>query len=101
MLKRMILATAATALSFPAMASCLEDRSGAQCDLFLDEYRAAEIPVGTTMIWRERPFLLKDIDRRDSTDIDATFGRQVIYSDGRNVFLVPENSGARMRIADW
>lgn len=101
MLKCMILATAAVSLSIPAMASCLQDREGAQCDVFLDEYRAAEIPVGTTMIWREHPFLLESIERRDSTNVDEIFGRQVIYSDGKNVFLVPENSGARVRVIDW
>lgn len=101
MLKPMTLAAAAIALSVPAMASCLEDRNGAQCDIFLDEYRAAEIPVGTTMIWRDHPFLLKDIDQQGSAEFDRTFGRQVIYSDGRNVFLIPENSGARLRIVDW
>src|SRR5690625_879342 len=101
MLTRMTLAAAAITLSIPAMAACLEDQRGAQCDLFLDEYRAAEIPVGTTMIWRDTPFLRKEIERRDSMDLDTTFGRQVVYSDGRNVFLVPEGSGARVRIADW
>jgi len=102
MLKRMTLAAAAVALSTPAMATCLEDRNGAQCDIFLEAYRTNDVPVGTTMVWPERQFLLEDIERRNSrTGVESVVGDDVLYWDGDDAFVVRENSGAQIPIADW
>ena len=102
MLGRVTLAAAAIALSAPATATCLEDRTGAQCDLFLGEYRTAEVPVGTTMIWPDRPFLLEHVERTGSaTGAEDVIGEHVLYWDGDNAAIVRENSGAQLRIADW
>ena len=102
MLKRMTLAAAAVALSTPAMATCLEDTNGAQCDVYLDEYRTSDVPVGTTMIWPERQFLLQDIERPGArTGVESVVGEDVLYWDGDDASIVPENSGAQFPIADW
>ena len=98
----MTLAAAAIALSSPAMATCLEDRNGAQCDIFLDEYRASEVPVGTTMIWRDREFLLEEVDRPGAgTGLESVTGDDVLFWDGDDAFVVSENSGPQIQIADW
>ena len=99
---RMTLAAAAIALTTPAMATCLEDRNGAQCDVFLDEYRAADVPVGTTMVWPQRPFLTDDLEMPAvGTEADALQGDDVFYWDGETAFVVPDDSGPPIKIADW
>lgn len=101
MLRCMTLA-AAVLVSTSAMATCLEDRNGAQCDLFLDDYRTSDVPIGTTMVWPQRPFLLEEIDRRGGTNrSEAITGNDVLYWDGEDAFIVPENSGPQVKIADW
>ena len=102
MLTRMTLAAAAIALTTPAMATCLEDVNGAQCDVFLDEYRAAETPVGTTMVWPQRPFLIEEFDMPAfGTEADTLRGNDVFYWDGETAFVVPDESGPPIKIADW
>ena len=102
MLKSIILGAAALVLTTPAMATCLEGRVGAQCDIFLDDYRAVDVPVGTVMVWPQRQFLLEDINWRDiGIGIETISGEDAYYWDGDDAFVVPENSGPPIKIADW
>lgn len=109
MLKRMTLAAAfAIATPFtiatPAGAACLNDGTGAGCDIFLEEYRATDVPVGTTLVWPQGEFLVEDFDwAGDRLGPDAGFGSmdEVLYWDGEKAFVVPDDSGPPIEIADW
>lgn len=102
MLRRMTLAAAAFAMTTPAMATCLEDGDGAQCDVFLDEYRADEVPVGTPMVWPETEFLVEDFDYPGfQSEVDSFVPDDVFYWDGEQAFVVPEVTGPPVKIADW
>jgi hypothetical protein len=101
----MALAAAALVLAGPAMAddSCLTDATGAaQCDLFLGEYRGAEVPVGTTDFWSTDDFLVeRHQDFRPEASVEFPSGRDVVYWDGDSAMIVPEEAGPRLEIADW
>lgn len=102
MLNRMVLAAAAIALSTPAMAACLEDTIGAQCDVFLDDYRADDVPVGTSMVWPDQEFLIEDFDYPGvGTGVETYVGEDVFYWDGENAHIVSDDSGAQFQIIDW
>lgn len=104
MLRHISLAVAATLLANPATAdeTCLEDTSGAQCDIFMNEYRANATPIGTTNVWKTGPFLLERYHdfRADSAEAVPT-GEDVLYWDGDSAMIVPEATGPRLEIADW
>ena len=104
MLRSMTLAAAAIVLASPAIAeeTCLTDALGAQCDMFLDEYRADEVPVGTPHLWPTREFLLERYhDFRPRSVIESPAGGDVLYWDGDSAMIVPEETGPRLEIADW
>lgn len=102
MLKRMTLAAAAIALTSPAMATCLEGRTGAQCDLLLEDYRNDEVPVGTTLVWPDRDFAIEGLNEPAvGTWGDDILRDDVLVRDGDDVFLVPDVSGPPIKIADW
>ena len=102
MLKRMSLAAAAFALTTPAMAACLEDSTGAQCDIFLERYMSDEIPVGTTMIWPEDQFVIDDFDQPGVGTPADNFLRDDVYVwDGQQAHIVPDVSGPPIPLARW
>ena len=103
MLRRMILAAAAFALTTPAMATCLEDGDGgAQCDLFLDEYRAAPVPMGTTMVWPDTSFVIDNFDNASIGAEGHNFAHDDVFVwDGETAYVVPDVSGPPIKIADW
>ena len=104
MLGRMTLAAAAIVLSSPAMAdeTCLEDTRGAQCDVFLDQYRNDEVPVGTTDMRANDDALLERFhDFRAGSSLEFPTGDDVLYWDGDSAMIVPEETGPRLEIADW
>jgi hypothetical protein len=104
MLRGMTLAAAALVLAGPAMAdeNCLPDSLGAQCDIFLDEYRNDEVPVGTTNVRPNDGFLLEEPRGLGSESaVEFPTGKDVLYWDGDSAMLVPEDSGPRIEIADW
>jgi hypothetical protein len=102
---RMALAAAALALAGPAMAgdTCLTDATGgAQCDLFLDQYRGDEVPVGTTDVWTTDDFLIERYQGfRPEASVEFPSGRDVVYWDGDSAMIVPEETGPRLEITDW
>lgn len=103
MLGRTTLAAAALLLAAPALAddTCLNDAHGVQCDLFLDDYRADEVPVGTTNVWATDEFILEQYqDFRPESSVEFP-SDDVLYWDGDSAMIVPENSGPRLEIADW
>lgn len=104
MLRRMTLAAAVLALAGPALAddTCLTDVQGAQCDLFLDRYRADDVPVGTTDVWASDEFVVeRDETLRPDSALDVPGGKEVLYWDGDSAMVVPEETGPRLEIADW
>jgi hypothetical protein len=104
MLMRLTLAAAATALALPVLAQddCLADRTGAQCDMFMDEYRAAETPVGTTHVWSTQPFVIENFRYLDASRPSETpRGQDLLYWDGESAMIVTEEAGPQVKIADW
>ena len=104
MLRCMTLAAAAIAVTSPALAddTCLTDARGAQCDMFLEQYRADEIPVGITNIWASEDFLLERYqDFRPESAVEFPTGEDVLYWDGDSAMIVPEETGPRLEVADW
>ena len=104
MLRCITLAAAAIFIGGPAIAedTCLPDASGAQCDIFLDEYRADDVPVGTSDMWASDEFLLERYqDFRPESAVEFPSGKDVLYWDGDSAMIVPEGSGPRVEIADW
>ena len=104
MLRRITLAAAALVLAGPALAdeTCLPDARGAQCDVFLDDYRSDEVPVGTTDVWATDEFLLEQYqDFRPESAVEFPGGDDVLYWDGESAAVIPEESGPRLEIADW
>jgi hypothetical protein len=100
----MTLAAAAVLFIGPALAdeTCLTDANGAQCDMFLEEYRADEVPVGVTNVWASDEFLLEQYqDFRPESAVEFPSGEDVLYWDGDSAMIVSEESGPRLEIADW
>lgn len=104
MLRHMTLAAAAIVLAAPALAdeTCLSDRYGEQCDIFMEQYRADETPVGTTNVWSNESFVIEDFHYFDSgSTLEFGSGGDVLYWDGESAMVVPEDSGPQVKIADW
>jgi hypothetical protein len=107
MLRHMTLAAAAifiAAPAAPAMAddTCLSDRGGEQCDIFMGEYRVDETPVGTTNVWSTRPFVIENFHYLDSGNrVFPRSGGDVLYWDGESAMVVSEDAGPQVKIADW
>lgn len=104
----MNIAAAALVLAAPALApvladeTCLPAANGAQCDVFLDEYRADDVPVGTTDMWASDEFVMEQpLEPSGGARADKPYGEDVIYWDGDSAMIVPEESGPRLKIADW
>jgi hypothetical protein len=104
----MNIAAAALVLAGPALApvladeTCLPSANGAQCDLFLDEYRADDVPVGTTDLWASDEFVLeRPSEPGTEAAPDRPYGDDVLYWDGDSAMVVPDESGPRLKIADW
>jgi hypothetical protein len=100
--RRLLLAAAAMLFAVPALAddNCLGDAHSQQCDVFLEQYRAEETPVGTTDMWASEPFVMEDFpELRGGTNSPA--GDDVLYWDGETAMVVPEDSGPQVKIADW
>jgi hypothetical protein len=104
----MHIAAAALVLAAPALApvladeTCLPDANGAQCDVFLDEYRADDVTVGATDMWASDEFVMeKPLELSAEVPPDEPYGDDVIYWDGDSAMIVPEESGPRLEIADW
>lgn len=99
------LAAAALALAGQAMAddTCLPDaRGGAQCDLFIDQYRGEGVPLGTSDVRATDRFLLERYqDFRPESGVEFPSGKDVVYWDGDSAMIVPEETGPRLEIADW
>ena len=104
MQRGMTLAAAAILLAAPAMAgeTCLPDARGAQCDVFLDQYRSDEVPVGTTDVWATDQALVEPYqDFHPESAVEFPTGDDVLYWDGDSAMIVPEESGPQVKIADW
>jgi hypothetical protein len=107
MLRGMTVA-AAIVLAGPAMApamadeTCLTDSLGAQCDIFLEQYRNDEVPVGTANVRPTGEFLLEEHqDFGSESSVERPTGEDVLYWDGDSAMIVSEDSGPRVEIADW
>ncbi len=104
MLRRTTLAAAAILLAIPALAdeTCLPDANGAQCDMFLDEYRADEVPVGTSNVQATDDYLQeRPQEFRARSAVESPDGEDVIYWDGDSATIVPEDTGPQVEIIDW
>jgi hypothetical protein len=104
MLYRMTLAAAALVLFGPALADdrCLPDANGAQCDVFLDDYRASEVPVGTSDVWANDRFVVERLQAYlPESGVEFPDGDEVLYWDGDSAMVVPDKTGPRLEIADW
>ena len=104
MLRRTTLAIAAVLLAGPAIAdeTCLPDARGAQCDVFLEQYRNDEVPVGTTNVWASEKALVEEHQGPSAeSGVEFPTGDDVIYWDGESAMVVPEETGPRVKVADW
>ena len=102
--RSMMLAAVAILIAGSAMAddTCLKDADGAQCDILLDEYRADEVPVGTTNVWSNDEFLQEHPrDLPADPGVDSPAGEDVLYWDGDSATIVPEETGPQIEILDW
>ncbi len=84
--------------------TCLDDGPGSQCDIFMDQYRADETPVGTTNVWTSKPFVVENfryLDSGSTRTLPRGGGENVLYWDGESAMVVPEESGPQVKIADW
>lgn len=104
MQRRMTLAAVAILLASPAMAdeTCLPDANGAQCDIFMDQYRVDDVPVGTTQVWATDEFLMEHypgFDRGPGADVSG--GDDVLYWDGDSATIIPEEAGPQVELSDW
>ncbi len=102
--RRMTLAAVAILIAGPAIAdeTCLTDANGAQCDVFMDRYRADEVPVGTTNVWASDDFLLEHYPGFSSeSGMDFPRGDDVLYWDGDSATIIPEEAGPQVEISDW
>lgn len=100
--RRILLAAAAVLFAGPALAdeTCLADTNGQQCDVFLEQYRVDQVPVGTTDMWASKPFVMENY-RDLRTGTNPPTGGDVLYWDGETAMVVPEGSGPQVKIADW
>jgi hypothetical protein len=109
MLMRLMTA-AAIAFAIPAAAEeapCTDGAADQGCERDGTGDAAARemdggVPVGTADVSRNEGFVIEEPDAREARSrTERPAGDDILYWDGESPMVVPEESGPRLKIADW